>query len=83
MTTRERVLTETRIREAGLTALQEKVVRMRAGMAVAPEHQLEQHPASAETLKRIEAIEHEAVARLQGSEDARRKQAIIAQLREL
>ena len=83
VTTRERVLTETRIREAGLTALEEKVVRMRAGVAVGPEHALEQHPANAETLRRIEAIEHEAVARLQSSEDAQRKRAIIEQLRQL
>lgn len=82
--TRERVITPSRIREAGLSSLEEKVLRMRAGIGLEPSAELEQHAvANPETMRRIEAIEREAVIKLGSGHDARRKQSIIDQLCEL
>lgn len=68
----------------GVTAMEERALRMRYGMALALDAKLtfadEAHP---ETRAKVEAIERRVWAHLSTDPDAQRKQAIINELREL
>ena len=82
--TRERVDVQTQLRHAQLSDLEEQVVRMRHGLALAPEAALEQRQMpTAEVRQRVAEIERQAVGQLLNDKDLRRKQAIIDQLRDL
>lgn len=84
VSTRQRTATETRVQQAQMTDLEEQVVRMRYGLALQPEAELEQRQLHTEEARaQVLAIEEQAVARLLNTKDMRRKQAIIAQLRKL
>ena len=81
---REEVKTEVAFRRAGLTDIEEQVFRMLHGVSVADHAPLEmrgQQDANVRT--RLEQMERQVLAHLQTSEDARRKQAIIAELRDI
>jgi len=84
VTVRERTRVQTRIREADLSDLEQQVMRMRYGIGVEMDAELEQRGQdNPEVARRLAAIEERAVSHLCNSEDLRRKQAIIEQLRKL
>lgn len=65
------------IRHANLTSEEEKLLRMRYGIALAPDAALAVHTASVAGLAQMEAIEKKAV------EHARRQNAVIERLRRM
>lgn len=82
--THQEIATETRIRTAGLSDLEEKVLRMRHGLALAPDAVLEQRQISShEARDRVAAVEQRAVSMLLNQRELRRKNAIIKQLNDL
>ena len=82
--TQTRIDLEQGLLTAGLSATEERALRMRYGMARDLDAELtfadEAHP---EARAQVEAIERRVVAYLATDADARRKQAIIEALREL
>lgn len=82
--TQTRVTTERSLQRLGLTDVEEKVVRMRHGLALAPDAELEfRGQEVAESRAALAAIEARAIAALSVSEEARVKAEIIDDLREL
>jgi hypothetical protein len=78
------VKTEVAFRRAGLSDLEEQVFRMLHGVRVEDNAQLEMRGQQDTSVRvRLEQMERRVLAHLQTSEDARRKQAIIAELRDI
>ena len=81
---RQQVQTEVAFRKAGLTDIEEQVVRMLHGIGVADNAQLEMRgQQDANVSAHLEQMERRVLAHLQTNHDARRKQAIIAELRDI
>lgn len=82
--TQTRVTTDRSLQRAGLTDLEEKVVRMRHGLQLAPDAELSfRGQEIVETRAALAAIEARAIAGLSTSEEARIKAEIIDELRDL
>lgn len=76
--TQTRVEIDVALRKANLTSEEEKVVRMRHGIRMAPDGELTAHTlVSVEASAQIAAIEQKAIAH------SRRQQAVIARLRQI
>ncbi len=84
VSTRTQIQTETKLREAGLNDLEERALRMLHGIAIADNEPLEfRGEDNPDVSASLEAIEKRALQHLMGTADARRKQAIIDQLRDI
>ncbi|MEY3015176.1 MAG: hypothetical protein RIT45_3911 [Pseudomonadota bacterium] len=82
--TQTRVTTERSLQQLGLTDVEEKVVRMRHGLALAPDAELEfRGQEIAETRAALAAIEARALGALSVSDEARIKAEIIDELRKI
>jgi DNA-directed RNA polymerase sigma subunit (sigma70/sigma32) len=84
-TTRTRVATDRSFAALGLTDVEEKVVRMRHGLALAPDAALEFHePEQGAVRAELRALEARAMAAIaKGGDAARIKAEIIDELRDL
>ncbi len=81
---RQEVKTEVAFRRAGLTDLEEQVVRMVHGVGVEANVQLEMRgQQDAKVRARLEQMERSVLAHLQSSQDAQTKKAIIDELRDI
>ena len=84
VSTRPQIQTETRLREAGLHDLEERALRMRHGVAIGDAEKLEfRGEGRPEVMNALERMERRALQHLMGSADARRKQSIIDELRDI
>jgi hypothetical protein len=75
--TKTRIEVDVAVRQANLTSEEEKVLRMRYGIGIAMDAQLQAHTAVADVQSQIAAIEQKAIAH------ARRQQAVIDRLRRI
>ncbi|MCO4761113.1 MAG: hypothetical protein KC502_06385 [Myxococcales bacterium] len=84
MTTQTQIDVEQGLATANLSALEERAVRMRYGLTLGLDAKLsfadEAHP---EARLQVAEVERRIIAHLQTDTDARRKQAIIEELREI